>query len=371
MRMIKTAIFVAGILGIAGFSACAADDVNPEYSISIEDYLNSALPAQDGRSINYNGATGILTITDTPSNQRLIQKLIEQFDIGPRQVMIEAKFVEIEFDDLDELGVEWFLKERGDVNINSDANTAYQHIKWDDSTTDTFPQTDRGLDIAIFTDWAKKNFIEAYLHALASESRANLLSAPKVTTLSGQQANIQVTQTIPYVSDVAFENSGTAEHPIWKFDYTIEEKITGITLEVTPYVTGNSDVITLDIHPEVSNLKARRPIFVGAATVEDNPLTYGMSVPTLLGWPVIDTRTAQTSVIVNSGATVVMGGFIQDNDSTTFKKVPVLGDIPLIGYLFQYKNVDRKKKNLVIFLTATLITAEGESAGDNAAAAAR
>lgn len=366
-RIARVMVFIVCVLGVVDFLARAQDGANEEYTLSIEEYLNNALSPQEGRVINYNGVTGILTVTDTPPNQRLIQRLIKQFDIGPKQVMIEAKFVEIQFNDLDELGIEWFLYERGDVNIGSSANTSYRHIRWDNTTTDTFPQTDRGLDIAIVADWARKNFIEAYLHALAAQNRANLLSAPKVTTLSGQQANIQVTQTIPYVSDVAFENSGTAEHPIWKFDYTVEEKMTGITLEVTPYVTGNSDVITLDIHPEVSNLKARRPIFVGASSSSSNPITYGMSVPALLGWPVIDTRTAQTSVMVNSGATVIMGGFIQDDDSTTMKKVPILGDIPLIGGLFKYKNVDRTKRNLVIFLTATLITAEGNSAHPAAA----
>ena len=72
--------------------------------------------------------------------------------------------------------------------------------------------------------------------------------------------------------------------------------------------------------------------------------------------------------MVTSGATVVMGGFIQDDDTTTDKKVPILGDIPLIGELFKYKNKDRTKKNLVIFLTATLITAEGEAAEPTASA---
>ncbi len=379
MRIMGAIIFAVGIMTATNLLV-SAQEASPEYSLSIEEYLNDALPPQEGRSINYSDATGILTVTDTPSNQRLIQKLVRQFDIGPKQIMIEAKFVEIEFEDLDELGIEWFLYERGDINIGSVDTTLsqnnqripqnmpdYRNIIWDDTTTDTFPQTNRGLDIAIIADWSKKNFIEAYLHALAAENRANLLSAPKVTTLSGQQANIQVTQTIPYVSDVTFENSGTAEHPIWKFDYTIEEKITGITLEVTPYVTGNSDVITLDIHPEVSNLKARRPIFQGATTAAANPITFGMGVPALLGWPVIDTRTAQTSVMVTSGSTVIMGGFIQDDDQTTDKKIPILGDIPLIGELFKYKNKDRTKKNLVIFLTATLITAEGKAAEPPAA----
>lgn len=335
-----------------------AQDANPEYSLSIEDYLNNALPPQEGRIINFSDITGILTITDTPSNQRLITKLVKQFDVGPKQILIEARFVEIQFEDLDELGIEWYWYKHGDFDFNSSTIKDYQNIRWDNTATDTFPQnSDSGLDVAI-AYFKGTQFLMAYLHTLASEGRANLLSSPKVTTLSGQQANIQITQAIPYVSDVAFENSGTAEHPIWKFNYTIEEKITGITLEVTPYVSESSDVINLEIHPEVSSLLERRPIFVGSA---NNPITAGQTVPELLGWPVIDTRTTQTSVMVSSGSTVVMGGFIHDNVDSTYKKVPVLGDIPLIGNLFKYKNVSRAKTNLVIFLTATLITAEGEA----------
>ena len=161
------------------------------------------------------------------------------------------------------------------------------------------------------------------------------------------------------MSDIDFENSGTAEHPIWQFEYTIEEKMTGITLEVTPYVTGGSDIISLDIHPEVSNLVARRAIFVGDSA---NPFTSEAAPPALMGWPVIDTRTAQTSLTVSSGETVVLGGFVHDDDTVTNKKVPFLGDIPFVGELFKYKYKDRTKKNLVIFLTATLVTAEGETA---------
>lgn len=349
---------------------------NIEYNLSIEEYLNNALPPQEGRSITFNEVTGILTVTDTPSNQRLIRKLVEQFDVGPRQVMIEAKFVEIEFENLDELGIEWYWYKHGDITLGDSTSSTYldtpqvgdpndyvasdnyKGVQWDQDSSNLFPLTNFGLGL-VMSQWESGKFLTAYLRALASEGRANLLSSPKITTLSGQQANIQVTQTIPYVSDVDFENIGTAEHPIWEFQYTFEERVTGITLEVTPYVGGDSDIITLEIHPEVSNLVARRPIFVGDAT---NPITSGADVPTLLGWPVVDTRTAQTSVMVSSGETVVMGGFVKDDDTVTKKKVPILGDIPIVGSLFQYEYKSRSKKNLVIFLTATLITAEGETA---------
>jgi general secretion pathway protein D len=334
-----------------------------EYSLSIEEYLKNALPPQEGRVATFNEVTGILTVTDTPSNHRLIRKLIEQFDVGPKQVMIEAKFVEIAFENLDELGIEWYWYKRGEVTAGStptsttiinksvNVNPAYEGVQWD-----TFPATNFGLGF-VMSQFTTNKFITSYLRALASEGRANLLSSPKITTLSGQMANIQVTQTIPYASDVNFENAGTADHPVWQLKYTIAEKITGITLEVTPYVSANSNIVTLDIHPEVSNLVTRRPIFESASGT--NPFTETAGVPTNLGWPVIDTRTAQTSVMIQSGETVIMGGFVKDDETLTKKKVPFLGDIPLVGSLFKYEYKSRTKKNLVIFLTATLVTPEG------------
>ncbi|MBL7071188.1 MAG: type II secretion system protein GspD [Candidatus Omnitrophica bacterium] len=378
MRLKCLFLFVTifALIIFSASSARAQGEADPEYTLSVEEYLNSALPPQEGRSITFNEVTGILTVTDTPSNQRLIRKLIKQFDVGPRQVMIEAKFVEIEFEDLDEMGIEWYWYKHGDITLGDASTTTYMDtpqvgdpndfifsdtykgVQWDTDANSPFPLSNFGLGF-ILSKYESGKFLTSYLRALASEGRANLLSSPKITTLSGQMANIQITQTIPYVSNVDFDNSGTAEHPIWQFEYTIEERVTGITLEVTPYVGGDSDIVTLEIHPEISNLVSRRPIFVGEA---GNPFTSAAAVPALLGWPVIDTRTAQTSVMVKSGETVVMGGFVQDDDTVTKKKVPILGDIPLIGKLFRYDYKSRSKKNLVIFLTATLITAEGERA---------
>ncbi len=361
MRLHSRFIVSVIVLLISCALACAQDEIEYTYSLSIEDYLDNALPPQDGRMVNFNEVTGILTVTDTPSNHRLIKRLVKQFDVGPRQVLIEAKFVEISFDDLDELGIEWYFRRHGNVNINEDTGTQWslpqeiesgiaagdlrraapilgpnwQGIQWDDSASaaDAFPRSNFGLGF-VLSQYESGKFLTAYLRALASEDRANLLSSPKITTLSGQMANIQVTQTIPYVSEVDFENAGTADNPIWQFEYTISERLTGIMLEVTPYVSSNNDVITLDIHPEVSNLVEREAIYESG----DNPFTSDADVPSTLGWPVIDTRTAQTSVIVSSGETIVMGGFIQDDDHVRDKKVPLLGDLPVVGRLFRYKH---------------------------------
>lgn len=360
--MIKKISLIVLYILLASASAFSEEDGS---AIDIKDYIEGGLPPQEGRKIDYNEGTGMLTVTDTPTNQRLITKLVKQFDIGPKQIMIEAKLVEVKFTDLDEFGIEWnWLRQGGtknrgfsDLTVLGEQDNAggTEGIRWGDSATELFPQTTNGADFFISKTFISGDYLRAYLHALDQSKRGNLLSSPKVATLTGQMANIQITRTIPYVSKVAVNNIGTADHPIWQIIYTVDERLTGITLEVTPYVSEDSDIITLDIHPEVSNLTSQVSIF------RSTTLGPTAVVPDDMGWPIVDTRTTQTSVMVKSGETVIMGGLVSDNDATVVKKVPFIGDIPIIGTLFTYKYTDRVKKNLLIFLTASLIDAEGQS----------
>ncbi|MEA3305735.1 MAG: hypothetical protein U9R52_02860, partial [Candidatus Omnitrophota bacterium] len=287
--------------------------------MTIKDYLENALPLQDGRTINYNELTGILTVTDTPSNHRLIRELVKQFDIGPKQVLIEAKFVEISFTDLNEFGIEWYwYRQSGDMGagFSTPASTSYG-IHWD-TADNSFPLTGFGGDFFLSYTAVSGNFVRAYLHALESEGKANLLASPRVTTLAGQMANIQITRTIPYVSDIDLENEGTAEHPLWVLLYTYDEKMTGITLEVTPYVSEATNVITLELHPEISTLFAQYPIGTWS-TVDGTNLCLA---PADWGYPSIYIRTTQATVKVKSGGTVIMGGFVKDDDTVYDKKIP-------------------------------------------------
>ena len=352
-------IFIAIALTV---NVLAQDNV--EVGMTIKDYLESALPLQEGRTINYNELTGILTVTDTPTNHRLIRELVKQFDIGPKQILIEAKFVEISFTDLNEFGIEWYWYRQSppsegifeDMGIGTTApEDDRSGIHWDVDVDTPFPLTDFGADFIISHTSASGSFLDAYLHALAEEDKANLLAAPRVTTLEGQMANIQITRTIPYVSDIDLENEGTAEHPTWVIKLAYEEKMTGITLEVTPYVSEATNVITLELHPEISTLYAQ--YVVGAWSSRGVDL---LNLDEDVGYPAIDVRTAQTTVKVKSGDTIMMGGFINDEDTVYDKQIPFLGDIPVLGELFKYKYQTRAKKNLVIFLTATLLTSEGE-----------
>lgn len=365
--------------------------------MTIKDYLQRALPPQEGRKIVYNEQAKLLTIIDTKSNHRLIKQLIEQFEVGPKQVMIETRFVEVDITDLSELGIEWFAQVPGkshstkffsDWSLNpsslpgTDAYTTptYQGIQWDDSTDTAFPKVgERGADFTISKTTHSLKNVQARLKALEQKGKANLLSAPKVTTVSGQMANIQVVRKYPYVSDFTLENIGTAEYPIWTYKLTLSEKPIGIALEVTPYVTEGSNTITLDLHPEVGILKDQVPISsltaigttgtdIQAGTVAVGAILFQSTgqeagVPVIsddLGWPVVDIRTAQTSVSIDSGETIVLGGMIKDEQTVTKRKVPILGDIPLLGRAFQYDYKSIQKKNLLIFITASIVTADGE-----------
>ncbi len=353
------------IVILLAFCLSSPLNLDAQDTISIKEYLKQILPPQEGRKIFLDPTTGLLTITDIPSNHKLIKELIEAFDIGIPQVMIEVKFIEVTMTDIGELGIEWYWYDQDNVG-NAAGYADYvpgqqdtgDGILWGREnaagTYESFPHTGHGFDFYIGKADTTGGYIRAYLHALEEKGKANLLSAPKVTTLSGQMANMEVTKTFPYVSNVELENRGTAEYPIWVLTQTYEEKTIGISLEVTPRVAAQSRFITLDLHPVVDVLVAQRSIKPTAASA-----SYP-TVPSAVGWPVIDTRSTQTSIVTKSGETIVLGGLIKEDEKTYTRKVPVLGDIPLLGNLFKYKHINKEKKSLLIFITATLITADGE-----------
>ncbi len=317
----------------------------------IKAYLESSLPPQEGRIITLNEATGLLTITDTPTHHRFIKELLKRLDVGSKQISIEAKFVEVSIADINELGIEWYWYKHGersdkwsDVDIGT-GDTEDSGIHWDGGGL-TFPKTSEGLDLFISSTTYSGDFIRSYLHALEQAGKANLLSAPKVTTLSGQMANIQIVSTFPYTSSVDLENIGTADHPTWEYSYTFNEESVGITLEVTPTVGEDSKVITLEIRPKVDVLSGR--------------VSIHSLVPSRMGWPMIDSRSTDTTVYVKSGETIILGGLMSDDTKLYKRKVPILGNIPLLGRFFKYEYETKKKKNLLIFITATLVTSTGE-----------
>ncbi len=401
MKKISALLLAAALFLIPRMDVFSQEDTQ----LTIKDYLERALPPEEGRKVVYNEQAKLLTVMDTKTNHKLIKQLIEQFEIGQKQVMIEARFVEVDVTDLAELGIEWdfYTNAHGvtaDPNIEWQSrkffnkptvnsagatpgyNPEYQGIHWNDDAATAFPKVGNlAGQLLIQKITTAGDFLTANLRALEQLGKANLLSAPKVTTVSGQMANIQSTRTYPYVSDFTLENIGTAGDPIWSYKLTISEKPVGISLEVTPYVGEGTNTITLDLHPEVSVLKKQvvisnlraigttgsdisaASISVGGGFAAQNTTGSTAGVPLIdseLGWPVVDTRTTQTSVAIDSGETIVLGGMIKEDERITKRKVPFFGDIPLLGKAFQYQYKSVEKRELLIFITASIVTADGE-----------
>ena len=198
------------------------------------------------------------------------------------------------------------------------------------NTTDTFEEFDVIAEISdpvlrfkIGTLFSPGD-LELELQALELQRKANIISNPRITTVDNREAKILVGQKIPLiVQDVA----GNAVSQLTTI---------GIQLKVTPHLTADRKIV-LDIHPEVSDLSTQS---------------------TVQGGVIINTSEADTRVMVDDGQTAVIGGLIRDNTGRVRTGVPILMDIPLLGYLFSSTSDIEQKRELVIFVTPSLVTAE-------------
>jgi general secretion pathway protein D len=207
------------------------------------------------------------------------------------------------------------------------------------------------------------------IRALSRKTGSDLMSAPKVTVLSGKRANITVAQELRYPesygdieSTVSSSNSGGAAISITAG--TPQDFVTrnvGVEMSVTPNVE-NDDTISLILEPRVTEFEG----FVeygGSSIAVSN--TTAATVPAGFFQPIFSTRQISTEVTIFDGATVVMGGLTRDEVKSVNDKVPVLGDIPGLGRLFRSEGETRQKRNLLIFVTANLVSPGGSPARQN------
>lgn len=175
---------------------------------------------------------------------------------------------------------------------------------------------------------AKNVNISAVLKLLDQNGAVNVLSTPTIMTSDNKEAEIFVGENVPFLTQTNLTSTGLSQQ-------SIERKDTGITLKITPQIT-EGEYIKLDIYQEISAVK--NAVFKGAAA--DITTTK---------------RSAKTSVVVKDADTVVIGGLIQNRDEETVNKIPLLGDIPILGYLFKTTSKTKQKTNLMILLTPRIV----------------
>ena len=271
--------------------------------------------------------TNSLIITAAPDALRNLQTVIRQLDIRRAQVLVEAIIADISQENSRELGVSWVVdgssKDNpvGAINLgggvgNLLAIASGQGAVGGGST----------LGLGVFSHDAADpgtNFA-LLVRALAANADNNILSTPSLVTLDNQEAEIVVGQNVPFVTG-QFTSSGS-NNPQNPFQ-TIERQDVGITLKVKPQIN-EGNTIKLDIEQEVSNV-AR------ASSASDI---------------VTNKRSIKTTVMVEDGQTLVLGGLIADELRDREEKVPFLGDIPILGYLFRHQSTEKVKQNLMVFL---------------------
>lgn len=244
-----------------------------------------------------------LIIEGRPSEINKILGFIEQIDLPIPQVLIESKVLEVSGSELETLGFR-FGSSSGSISYVLEQGS------------DKF---ERGEDFTLG------------LAALKSRGVADILATPKIVTLDGKPAEINIGSKVPYAVPAQTGSSSV----YWRVDYIDA----GVKLKITPKVLDGGQLL-IDIEPEVSAVSEWRTTAAGE-------------------FPVISTRNVKTQVRVADGETIVIGGLLSNTDRETISKVPFLGDIPLLGWFFQTKRIQDEKTEIIFMITPKLLTGAG------------
>lgn len=287
----------------------------------IAEKLNEIITPDVG-SLKFDERSNRLVVKDTPQKLRQIEDVIAAFDRKEKEVLIEAKILQINLTDDYKLGVDW-------QSVVSD----FQELTFK-SNFDVLQASDKRGTVSIGTVGTDNDYW-ALLQALEVVGTSDILSSPRIMTVNNKEARILVGSSEPYVtSTTTTPSSGpttTSE--------TINFIEVGVKLYVTPTIH-EDDFITMDIKPEVSSV--RETITTGS----NNTV------------PIVETSEAETTITVKNGVTIVIGGLIREQSIRSTRKVPFLGDLPYFGVAFRSESNESDKNEIAIFVTPTIVNGD-------------
>ncbi|MDR2877526.1 MAG: type II secretion system secretin GspD [Chromatiales bacterium] len=301
-----------------------------------------AAPSHSGRNIPVNiqadENTNSVVVTAPPDILRALEGVIKQLDVRRAQVHVEGVIAEISSSADTQFGVEWIADGQsgghnapvGLTNFQTGTGSSIAEVATSLISGTSLPSIGNGLTLGVGR-WNSGGInIAALIRALKSNGSTNILSTPSLVTLDNQEAEITVGEQVPFVTGSYATTGGTSTvaNPF----QTIQRQNVGITLKVRPQIN-EGNAVKLDIEQQIDSL---------------SPSTRAVDLIT-------NTRSIKTSIIVDDGETVVLGGLIRDDVQQTVQKVPLLGDIPLLGWLFRSQTASKVKTNLMVFLKPTII----------------
>ena len=327
----------AGMRGAAntGAAAAAASDR------ATAAVAQSAQPSTGGQ-IQADPATNALIITAPEPQYRQLRAVIDQLDSRRAQVYVESLIAEVNADKAAEFGIQWQgpLGNFGDgtvgilgTNFGTGGNNILTNtlpIAQGDYSGITAPGT--GINLGLAQRRGGLYVLGFLARFLQQNGEGNILSTPNLLTLDNEEAKIVIGQNVPFVTG-QYTNNNSNSGSVNPFQ-TIERKDVGLTLRVKPQISENG-TIKMNIFQEVSSVQAS-------------------SVNSTTGL-ITNKRTIESTVLVDDGAIVVLGGLLQDEYAGNQEKVPGLGDVPIFGNLFKSENRSRRKTNLMVFLRPVVL----------------
>lgn len=265
--------------------------------------------------------TNSVIVVTSPENADLLRSVLGTLDRIPEQVMIETIIVEATLDKTNKFGIEW----------NYINGKPFNQQGGSDQTQTQFNLQNANPSLQGFRYTLTGGNLSAFLNAMQTDQKFKVLSTPRIFTSNNAEAQINISQRVPYVLSSREDVNGNLT-----FTYAFED--VGIVLTVTPRITSNG-YVTMDIDQQANDLQGF----------------------TDFNAPIINTRSANTTVSVKDGETVVLGGIIRSTVSSTTRKVPLLGDIPILGNLFKTTDKQDVQTELMVFLTPKLVRDEEEA----------
>ncbi len=294
-------------------------------------------------------ATNALIITAPPEIMRTLRQVIAKLDIRRAQVLVEAIIAEVAYDKAAELGVSWVIDGSDDGNIVGITNfSSALNVRdvapgavaladggdgGDASLGQALSAIPNGMSLAggrwgsSGTNWA------VLVRALLGDATTNVLSTPSIVTMDNEEAEIKVGQEVPFLTG-QFTNTGAAQGSVNPFQ-TIQREDVGLTLKITPQINEGNAVV-LDVDLETSSLSGQ----IASALAVDL---------------VTNQRSITQKVIIEDGDILVLGGLVGDELIEIDEKVPILGDIPLLGSLFRSQSASTTKRTLMVFLRPVIL----------------
>ncbi len=339
-----------GVSGVAGSVSQKVSSDKDSFKLwdSMEKAIGSMLAPSAGPSaikssqplstFNINRMTGVIVVTATKKELTKVENYLNALKkVLKRQVMVEARIVEVQLSDSLKYGIDWNRL----IKVDNSTNITLGTTGFTNAVGSSLPNFNISVIGANFT---------GLLKALQQQGDVSVLSNPRLNIMNGQTALLSVGRKVDYISRVETTSTGltTTSVPLVTFSVEISSVLSGIIFGIVPYISWENDrgEVSMTITPIVSNLIDLAEKTVG--TTGQNSVQISL--------PTVDLRELSTTVKVRDGEMIVIGGLINRNDNFQENKVPFIANIPILGYLFKSHDNTNQKTELVVMLRPVIVT---------------